>query len=146
MIYIYQSGDAFSVSADKYAPAMFKSVAPRVYSNATDAFKIETHGRIRDALKLFGVDETNPVSHHFTVLKGAKAANNASCRSPLRHGCVKASIHPLDRAPLSAAKQARRTERLATRRVELRSDECCEHCGYPASAGHPSDCAHWMRS
>jgi hypothetical protein len=52
---------------------------------------------------------------------GTKAADNASCRSSVRHGCVKASIHPLDRAPLSAAKQARRTERLATRRLEPQS-------------------------
>lgn len=23
-------------------------------------------------------------------------------------------------------------------------DECCEHCGYPAASGHPSDCIYWQ--
>jgi len=48
---------------------------------------------------------------------GAKAADNASCKSSVRHGCIKASIHPLDRAPLSAARQARLAKRAEFRRT-----------------------------
>lgn len=78
MIYVYQSGDTFSVSADKRAPLMFKNVAPRVYDNATDAFKVETHGRIRDALKLFGVETVSPAAtHHVNLATKQEIADKA---------------------------------------------------------------------
>jgi hypothetical protein len=64
MIYIYQSGDVFSVSTSNKAPRAFRKCEPRIYSDATAAYRIETFGRIRDALKLFGADASNPTAQH----------------------------------------------------------------------------------